>query len=203
VSRRSFIQTIGVSSAAAALQARAGAQSGLDTTTQGPEIVGPGPIEVALRVNGTEVRTTVTPDTSLLDLLRLNLNLTGSKEICDRGSCGGCSVILDRKLVCSCLMPAADAHGADVTTVEGLAEGDRLDPVQEAFVRHDGLQCGYCTPGFVVASRALLDETPKPTLEQIRCGLSGNYCRCAAYVNIYNAVLEASGQPPIPDGETA
>jgi aerobic-type carbon monoxide dehydrogenase small subunit (CoxS/CutS family) len=203
VSRRSFIQTVGVSSAAAALQARAGAQTGADAPSSGAPILGPGPIDVSLKVNGKAVNASIEPDASLLDLLRLKLDLTGSKEICGRGSCGGCSVILDGKLVCSCLMPAGDAHGAEVTTVEGLSRGDELDPVQEAFVRHDGLQCGYCTPGFVVASRALLNQTARPSLEEIRCGLSGNYCRCAAYVNMYNAVLEASGQDPIMDGETA
>ena len=203
VSRRSFIQTIGVSSAAAALQARTEALAQPDAPSGEPAILGPGPIEVSLRVNGKPVKASVEPDAVLLDMLRMDLDLTGSKEICGRGSCGGCSVILDGKLVCSCLMPAADAEGADVTTIEGLADGDRLDPVQEAFIRHDGLQCGYCTPGCVMASRALLNETPKPTLDQIKRGLSGNYCRCAAYVNIYNAVLDASGQPPLRDGEGA
>jgi carbon-monoxide dehydrogenase small subunit len=94
---------------------------------------------------------------------------------------------------------AADAQGAEVTTVEGLATDGKLDPVQESFIRHDGFQCGYCTPGFLIASRALLNEKPKPTLDEIKCGLSGNYCRCAAYCNMYNAVLDASGQNPIRD----
>lgn len=200
VSRRSFMKTVGASSAAAALQAHNEAQAQQPTDAE-PTILGPGPIDVSLTVNDKPVTTTVEPDTSLLDLLRLNLNLTGPKEICDRGSCGGCSVILDGKLVCSCLTPAADAHGASVTTVEGIADADNLDPVQEAFIRHDGLQCGYCTPGFIVASRALLDQNPKPSLDEIKHGLCGNFCRCAAYANIYNAVLVASGQPPVRDQE--
>ncbi len=200
VSRRSFIQTVGISSAAAALQTHAQARAqGEDADSA--LLLGPGPINVGLTVNDRPVATTVEPDTTLLELLRLNLSLTGSKEICGRGSCGGCSVILDGKLVASCLTLAADAEGARVTTIEGLAQGDTLDPVQESFIRHDGFQCGYCTPGLVMASRALLDENPKPTLDEIRHGLAGNYCRCAAYTNIYNAVLDASGQQPIRDGK--
>ncbi len=202
VSRRSFIKTVGVSSAAAALQTRNEA-AGQDGATPDPVILGPGPIPVSLEVNGQAARVSVEPDTSLLDLLRLNLGLTGSKEICGRGSCGGCSVILDGKLVCSCLTPAVDAEGARVTTVEGIARGGELDPVQASFIRHDGLQCGYCTPGFIVAARSLLDENPEPTLEEIKHGLCGNFCRCAAYTNIYNAVLDASGQAPIRDGGDA
>ena len=109
--------------------------------------------------------------------------------------------MVDGKLVASCMMLAVDAIGAEVTTVEGLANGDELDPVQEAFVKHDALQCGFCTPGLVMASRALLDENPKPTLDEIKAGLSGNICRCGTYNNIFNAVLEASGQKPMVDGK--
>ena len=166
-------------------------------------VIGPGPTEVTLKVNGKPFKTTIEPATTLLDALRMNLNLTGSKEICDRGSCGGCSVVVDGKLTVSCMMLATDAIGADVTTVEGLAQGSRLDPVQEAFIKHDALQCGYCTPGLLMASRALLDSNPKPTLDEIKQGLSGNICRCGTYTNIFNAVLEASGQPPVMDTKGA
>jgi aerobic-type carbon monoxide dehydrogenase small subunit (CoxS/CutS family) len=112
-------------------------------------------------------------------------------------------VLVDGRLVNSCLMLALDAIGAEVTTVEGLATNGRLDPIQEAFVKHDALQCGYCTPGLVVACRALLNEHPRPTLDQIKRGLSGNICRCGTYTNIFNAVLEASGQSPIIDQKGA
>jgi aerobic-type carbon monoxide dehydrogenase small subunit (CoxS/CutS family) len=200
VSRRRFIQTLGVSSAAAALSGAALPTHAEETTqTGGAPILGPDPIDVTLRVNGKPMSAKVEPATTLLEMLRLDLNLTGTKEICDRGSCGGCSVLLNGTLVCSCMTLAADAQGAEVTTVEGLATDGKLDPVQESFIRHDGFQCGYCTPGFLIASRALLNEKPKPTLDEIKCGLSGNYCRCAAYCNMYNAVLDASGQNPIRD----
>lgn len=197
VSRRRFIQTLGASSAAAAIARIPEAIAQEETRAGGVPILGPGPIDVALRVNGKPVSVKVEPATTLLELLRLNLGLTGSKEVCNRGSCGGCSVLLNGTLVCSCMTLAADAHGADVTTIEGLAKGDQLDPVQESFIRHDGYQCGYCTPGCIMASRALLNENPTPTLDEIKHGLAGNYCRCAAYSNMYNAVLDASGQPPI------
>lgn len=206
VSRRSFIKTLGVSAAATsvstALQARA-AEAAQPEAAAGDPLMGPGPVNVTLKVNGRELPLTVEPATTLLDALRVNLDLTGSKEICDRGSCGGCSVLVDGKLVNSCLMLALDAVGADITTVEGLATNGRLDPIQEAFVKHDALQCGYCTPGLVVACRAVLNEHPKPTLDQIKRGLSGNICRCGTYTNIFNAVLEASGQSPIIDQKGA
>jgi aerobic-type carbon monoxide dehydrogenase small subunit (CoxS/CutS family) len=206
VSRRSFIKTLGVSAAATsvstALQARA-AEVAQPEAAAADSLMGPGPVSVTLKVNGREWPLTVDPATTLLEALRVNLDLTGSKEICDRGSCGGCSVLVDGRLVNSCLMLALDAVGAEVTTVEGLATNGRLDPIQEAFVKHDALQCGYCTPGLVVACRALLNEHPRPTLDQIKRGLSGNICRCGTYTNIFNAVLEASGQSPIIDQKGA
>lgn len=197
VTRRSFIKTVGASAVVPAITAAgeaAAAQATRDET-----ILGPGPIDVKLRVNGQERTVRAEPATTLLDALRLNLDLTGAKEICDRGACGGCSVLVDGALVASCMMLLADAAGREVTTVEGLARDGRLDPVQESFVRHDALQCGYCTPGLVVAARALLNWKPKPTLDDIRYGLGGNLCRCGTYTNVYNAVLEASGQPPLMD----
>jgi len=204
VSRRSFIQTLGASAAATSLATSAealargkGAQSG------GPVVLGPDPFEIALKVNGKELKTTIDPATTLMQALRINLGLTGTKEICDRGACGGCSVMVDGKLVNSCMMLAADAVGSEVTTVEGLAKGDTLDPVQEAFIRHDALQCGYCTPGLVMATRWMLNELPKPTMEQIKRYLSGNICRCGTYTNVFNAALEASGQSTVVDGKGA
>jgi aerobic-type carbon monoxide dehydrogenase small subunit (CoxS/CutS family) len=206
VSRRSFIKTVGVSAAATSIsggaEARAASVVG-DQPEQGVPVLGPDPVEITLDINGKPTKLTVEPATTLLAALRERLNLTGSKEICDRGACGGCSVLVDGQLVNACMMLALDAVGTRITTVEGLAVDGRLDPVQESFVRHDGLQCGYCTPGLVMACRALLNDTPKPTLEQIKRGLSGNICRCGAYTNIFNAALEASGQPPITDQKGA
>lgn len=202
VSRRSFIQTVGVSAAAGALQAR-GADAAQDArgVGAGRDTFGPQPQRITLRVNGKDVSTDIDPATTLMETLRWRFQMTGTKEVCDRGACGACSVLVDGKLVCSCMMLAVDAAGSEITTIEGLADGDELDPVQTAFIKHDALQCGYCTPGLVMASRALLDANPKPTLDEIKQGLSGNICRCGTYTNIFNAVLEASGQSPIRDGD--
>lgn len=204
VSRRSFIKTLGASAAVSSLSAtsesRATALLGREVPKSAAMLIdGPEPVDVTLNINGKPLAVKVEPATTLLEALRFHLNLTGSKEICDRGACGGCSVIVDGKLVNSCMMLALDAVGTQVTTVEGLARDGKLDPVQESFVRHDGLQCGYCTPGLVMACRALLNDNPKPTLEEIKKGLSGNLCRCGTYTNIFNAALEASGQAPIMD----
>lgn len=198
VSRRSFIQTLGASAAAGALQAKA---AGLleEQRQDGPPVMGPDPVAIELKVNGKAMPLTVEPATTLLEALRLHAGMTGTKEICDRGACGGCSVIIDGKLMISCMLLAVDVAGSEITTVEGLAKGDQLDPVQQAFVKHDALQCGYCTPGLVMASRSLLNDIPKPTIDQIKHWLSGNICRCGTYTNIFNAVLEASGQPVVSD----
>jgi len=205
VSRRSFVKTVGASAAAASLSAAAEARALAAGGRQpdGPTLQGPAPVEITLTINGKPTQLKVEPASTLLEVLRVHMNLTGSKEICDRGACGGCSVLIDGKLMNSCMTLALDAVGAQVTTIEGLAKGDKLDPVQESFIRHDALQCGYCTPGLVMACRALLNETPKPTLEQIKHGLSGNICRCGTYTNIFNAALEASGQSPIMDQKGA
>jgi len=199
VSRRSFIQTLGVSAAASAVGAKVEEAFAAQPQDSGPKVIGPDPAEVTLRVNGKELKATIDPATTLMEALRWHHRLTGTKEVCDRGACGACSVLVDGKLVVSCMMLALDAAGKDITTIEGLEKNGTLDPVQTAFIKHDGLQCGYCTPGLVMAGRALLNETPKPTLDQIKCGLSGNICRCGTYTNIFNAMLEASGQQPIMD----
>lgn len=147
---------------------------------------------VTLKINGAEASLAVTPATTLLEALRETQGLTGAKEVCDRGACGACTVLVDGRSVNSCMMLAIDAVGRSVTTVEGLARGDRLDPVQRAFIEEDACQCGYCIPGFVVRARAFLDETPHPTREEVKQGLCGNICRCAAYTAIFAAVEKAS-----------
>jgi aerobic-type carbon monoxide dehydrogenase small subunit (CoxS/CutS family) len=148
--------------------------------------------KISLNVNGRSSELTVAPETTLLQAVRESLNLTGAKEVCDRGACGACTVLVDGRSVNSCMMLAIDAVGRKVTTVEGLAQGGNLDPVQQAFVEHDACQCGYCIPGFVVRSRALLDEVPQLDRNAIKHGLSGNICRCAAYVRILDAVEAAA-----------
>jgi xanthine dehydrogenase YagT iron-sulfur-binding subunit len=147
---------------------------------------------ITLTVNDRPAQITVTPDTTLLEAIRESLNLTGAKEVCDRGACGACTMLVNGRSVCSCMMLAIDAVGKKVTTVEGLAKDGQLDAVQQAFVDHDACQCGYCIPGFVVRSRAFLDETPSPNREAIKNGLCGNICRCAAYVRIFDAVEAAA-----------
>ena len=198
VSRRSFMKSVGLSAAAAQF---AHASSTAQPTDDEVQILGPDPIDISLSINGQKHSAKMDPATTLLMALRLHFGLTGSKEVCDRAACGACSVLLDGKLVTACMILAIDAVGSEITTVEGLAKDSELDPVQLNFVRHDGMQCGFCTPGFVMASRWLLNHTPKPTMEQIRHALSGNICRCGTYPNIFNAVLEATGQPPLVDAQ--
>ena len=150
--------------------------------------------KITLKVNATEHAVEITPDTTLLEVLRERLDLTGSKEVCDRGACGACTVMVDGEAVNSCMMLALDCIGHEVVTIEGLADGDRLDPVQQAFVEHDASQCGYCIPGFIISARVLLNHNPAPDREQIKQGLCGNICRCAAYVRIFDAVEAAAAK---------
>jgi len=144
-------------------------------------------------VNGERLETDVFAGESLLTTLRDRLELPGSKNACEQGECGSCSVLLDGTLVCSCLVLAAQADGHDVVTVEGLADGDRLHPVQAAFAEAGAVQCGFCTPGLVVATADLLGRTANPTEDEIREALSGNLCRCTGYQKILDAVLLAAG----------
>ena len=145
-------------------------------------------------VNGEAVDFLAADSTSLLDALRDELGLTGAKEGCGTGDCGTCSILVDGKLNCSCLLLAPEAEGRDIITVEGLADGDHLHPLQQTFLEGAALQCGICTPGFLVAAKALLDENPDPTETEIRYGLAGNLCRCTGYDKIVRAVQEAAVQ---------
>ena len=149
-------------------------------------------MRVSLRVNGTEAEADCWEGESLLWALRERLGYPGSKNACEQGECGSCSVLFDGVLVCSCLVLAAQADGHEVTTIEGLAEGDRLHPVQEAFLETGAVQCGFCTPGLVVAAADLLERSPEPSDEAIREALSGNLCRCTGYEKIFAAVRLAA-----------
>jgi carbon-monoxide dehydrogenase small subunit len=149
-------------------------------------------MRISLRVNGAAVQTDVWPGESLLYALRERLGLPGSKNACEQGECGSCSVLLDGVLACSCLVLAAQADGHEVVTVEGLAEGDELHPVQRAFVDAGAVQCGFCTPGLVVAAADLLQRVPSPSDDEIREALSGNLCRCTGYGRILEAVRSAA-----------
>jgi aerobic carbon-monoxide dehydrogenase small subunit len=151
-------------------------------------------MRIELTVNGDRLETDVWAGESLLTTLRDRLELPGSKNACEQGECGSCSVLLDGALVCSCLVLAAQADGHDVVTVEGLADDENLHPVQEAFAETGAVQCGFCTPGFVVATADLLNRNPDPTDDEIREALSGNLCRCTGYQKILDAVHQAAGR---------
>jgi aerobic carbon-monoxide dehydrogenase small subunit len=150
-------------------------------------------VKITLTVNGERRQCEALGVESLLFTLRERLGLPGSKNACEEGECGSCSVLLDGELVCSCLVLAAQVDGHEVVTVEGLSDGDRLHRVQQAFVEAGAVQCGFCTPGLVVAAAALLDESPSPTDDEIREALSGNICRCTGYQKILDAVRAAAG----------
>ena len=149
---------------------------------------------VTTTINGEEVEFLCDPQATLLDVLRDDLGLTGSKEGCGSGDCGACSVMADGRLVCACLMFGSEAEGKKIETIEGVADGDKLHPVQEQFLKHAALQCGFCTPGLIVATKALLEKHPNPTDEEARYWLAGNLCRCTGYDKIMNAVHDAAKQ---------
>jgi carbon-monoxide dehydrogenase small subunit len=154
-------------------------------------------ISIALEVNGARFEGKVEPRKTLADFLREDLGFTGVNLGCEHGVCGACSVLLDGAVVRSCILLAAQADGCKITTIEGLAEGEKLHPIQQAFLDHHALQCGFCTPGMVLAAVDLLERCPQPTESQIREALSGNLCMCTGYVNIVQAVCAAAGKAPI------
>jgi aerobic carbon-monoxide dehydrogenase small subunit len=154
--------------------------------------------EISLTVNGATRSVRVYPMERLLDVLRHQLGLTGTKEGCGEGECGSCSVLMDGKLVNSCLVPVLQAQGANIVTIEGLAPGPRLHALQEAFLECGGAQCGICTPGMILAACHLLNARPEPTMEDIREGLAGNLCRCTGYIQIFEAVAEAARRGATP-----
>ncbi|HEY1935128.1 MAG TPA: (2Fe-2S)-binding protein [Acetobacteraceae bacterium] len=147
---------------------------------------------VSATINGESVEFLCETQQTLLDTLRDEIGLTGSKEGCASGDCGACSVIVDGKLMCSCLILACEMDGSTITTIEGIAQGDHLHPIQQKFLEHAALQCGFCTPGLIVASKALLDENPNPTEEEARYWLAGNLCRCTGYDKVIRAVMDAA-----------
>jgi len=149
-------------------------------------------LEIVLRVNGINYKVAVEPQRTLVEVLRDTLGLTGTKKSCSEGECGACTVLMDGKPVASCLILALDGQGKEITTIEGLSEGEKLHPIQEAFLKHGAIQCGFCTPGMVMSAKAFLDEQPKPTATEVRKAISGNLCRCTGYQQIVDAILAAS-----------
>ena len=187
-SRRGFVKGVslstGVLGAAGVLEEEAQAQSKA-------AVQGPGTVPIQLNINNRPYKVAVEPRATLLDTLRNQLDLTGAKRVCDRGTCGACTVIMNGKVVYACTVLAIDAQGRKIETIEGISQG-KPHPVSVAWVNNDAQQCGYCTPGFVMAAKGFLERNPSPTYEQVKRGLGGNLCRCGTYVGIRKAVLEAA-----------
>jgi xanthine dehydrogenase YagT iron-sulfur-binding subunit len=186
VSRREFLKIGSISVAAVPLVGTKVVQAAGAPV----KVYGPGKVPVELTVNGKKHSLQLEPRVTLLDVLRDHLDITGAKRVCDRGECGACTVLMDGKTVYACSVLAIEAGGKQITTVESLMQGDKLHPVQQAFVDNDASQCGFCTPGFVVAAKAFLDKHPQPTAEDIRRGMSGNLCRCGTYHGIQQAIAQ-------------
>ena len=189
VSRRGFLKGAGAVLSSGIV---AGAEALEAANTESAKVIGPGKAPVTLKINGVNKSLNIEPRLTLLDALRDELELTGAKRVCDRTTCGACTVIVNGKSVYSCTMLAIEAQGKDIQTIEGLSEPGKLHPLQQAFVDNDAQQCGYCTPGFVMACKAFLDKNPSPSIEQVRKGLGGNLCRCGTYVGITQAVLQTA-----------
>jgi xanthine dehydrogenase YagT iron-sulfur-binding subunit len=189
VSRRGFLKGLGVGSVATGLLAPTGVKEML--AAEGG-VVGPGDIPLTLKINGQNRNLNAEPRVTLLDALRNRLDLTGCKKVCDRGTCGACTVLVDGQPVYSCSMLAIEAEGRAITTIEGIGTPDRMNEVQKAFVKHDAQQCGFCTPGFVVACTAFVRKHPNATLDQARAGLGGNLCRCGTYAGMMLAAVDAA-----------
>ena len=193
-SRRDFIKGTGIASVAVSATVLLGDEvaKAAGRPQAGGKWMGPGAVDVTLRINGQSHSLQLEPRVTLLDALRDRLDLTGAKKVCDRGTCGACTVIMDGKSVYSCTMLAIEAQGHDIETIEGLGTETNLHPMSQAFVNNDAQQCGFCTPGFVMACKAYLDHEPNPTYEGVQKALGGNLCRCGTYMGIRHSVLEAA-----------
>jgi aerobic-type carbon monoxide dehydrogenase small subunit (CoxS/CutS family) len=196
MTRRGFLKGAGITAAGTALldgvqglQREAAAANTEHVKEYGLE-----PFAITLRVNGKEHALQIEPRTTLAEALRIQLNMTGTKISCDRGVCSSCTVLLDKTPVNSCMTLAIDAAGHQITTIEGIAEDERMQALPAAFVRHDAMQCGFCTPGMVMSCAALLEKNPHPTEADVRYAVSGNLCRCGTYPKVFAAALDAAGQ---------
>jgi xanthine dehydrogenase YagT iron-sulfur-binding subunit len=187
VSRRGFLTTVSTSAAAAAMVGAAMPMAAEPVRRDPTE-----PTAIVLSVNGRKYRLAVEPRETLISVLRERLGLTGSKPGCERGECGACTVLLDGSTRYSCLTLAVEAQGHLITTIEGLADGEELSGLQKAFIAEDGYQCGFCTPGLVMAAEGLLKSNPSPSIDDVRLGMSGNLCRCGAYGHVFKAVQKAA-----------
>jgi xanthine dehydrogenase YagT iron-sulfur-binding subunit len=190
LSRRGFLKGIGVSTAAAGVITAVKPLAEAAAGDRG--FVGPGEVPLTLKINGQNKKLSAEPRVTLLDALRNRLDMTGAKKVCDRATCGACTVLVDGKAVYSCTMLAIEAEGHEITTIEGIGSPDKLSAVQKAFMEHDAQQCGFCTPGFVTAATAFVREHPNASIEQVRAGLGGNLCRCGTYAGMLLAVSDAA-----------
>jgi len=194
ISRRNFIKGFGggVAGSVAITSSMTGCADDTEVGPHGSSVRGPDKVGVSFKINGKKKTVQVDPRITLLDAIRDQLDFTGTKRVCNKGQCGACTVILDGQTVLACSMLAVDANGASIKTIEGLAKGDNLHPIQKSYIKHDALQCGFCTPGFIMSSYALLEENPAPSLDEIKQGVSGNLCRCGTYPNVFKAVDDAA-----------
>jgi xanthine dehydrogenase YagT iron-sulfur-binding subunit len=191
LTRRGFIAGTGLTVAAVTLEACKHGETPA-VTSGSPDVLGPGRVPITLKVNGVEKKVAVEPRATLAEALRIDLDLTGTKIGCDRGACSACTVWVDGTPVCACMTFALDVGARPVTTIEGLARGNTLHPVQEAFIEHDALQCGFCTPGMIMSCAALLQRNSAPSIDDVRTATSGNLCRCGTYPNVFEATLAAA-----------
>jgi xanthine dehydrogenase YagT iron-sulfur-binding subunit len=190
-SRRGFLKGAGVTAATTVIEtANALARETKDTN----EVQGPEALPVKLHINGREHSVVIEPRDTLAQTLRDNIGLTGTKVVCDRGSCSACTVWIDKTPALACMTLAIDTTGRKITTIEGLSHGDTMHPVQAAFVKHDAMQCGFCTPGMVMSCAALLERNPTPNLSDVKHAVSGNLCRCGTYPKVFAATLDLAQQ---------
>lgn len=190
VSRRDFFKTVGATS----LTTGALSAGTADAQVAGANVLGPGEVPIRLNINGRPRTLSVEPRVTLLDAVRNRLDVTGNKRVCDRGTCGACTMLVDGRPVYACSTLAIEVQGKRIRTVDGLAQGERLHRVQQAFCDADAMMCGFCTPGFVMASVALLEKYPNPTLEQARRELDGNVCRCGTFNRILEAIVKTPSE---------
>src|SRR3954451_5291128 len=194
LTRRGFLKGAGIAAAGAALRDTAVEALAQETKPSSANVFGPDAVPLTLNMNGADKSFKVEPATTLAELLRIHADLTGTKIVCDRGACSACTVWIDNVPTLSCMTLALDARGREITTIEGLAQGEKLHPVQEQFIEHDAMQCGFCTPGMIMSCVALLQKNKNPSLDDVKTATSGNICRCGTYPKVFDAVLAAAKQ---------
>jgi xanthine dehydrogenase YagT iron-sulfur-binding subunit len=191
-SRRGFLKGAGVTAATSVIETANALTRDAKEALQADRVQGPDALPVKLHINGREHSVVIEPRDTLAQTLRDNLGLTGTKVVCDRGSCSACTVWIDKTPALACMTLAIDSTGREITTIEGLSHGATMHPVQAAFVKHDAMQCGFCTPGMVMSCAALLERNPKPTLNDVKHAVSGNLCRCGTYPKVFAATLDVA-----------